>query len=196
MASAARGGGDAHGGGHVPGLGERRLGDRAAQAGGGVARVVRPGVGQQPGELVAARASDRVARADVGGHELADRAQHVVGHARAVAVVDPAEAVHVDEHQRQRPAVAAHALHLARQLVGEGLGAGQAGQGVGGRPGGDEAPGPLADHGARGEVGHRLEHLPEAGGQHPAGRGGGDDAAPAGAVDLDGGAQRAAPAPR
>ena len=65
------------------------------------AAILRRKVGQQHGELVAARAAGDVVRAQVVGQEDADPLEQAVAHLVPVGVVDLLEVVDVDHQHRK-----------------------------------------------------------------------------------------------
>jgi len=71
-------------------------------AGDPVAALVADRPGQQQRELVAAQAGQEVVRAQAGADALADFDQQRVAGGVAQRVVDQLEAIHVDQHQRER----------------------------------------------------------------------------------------------
>src|SRR3954452_2777428 len=105
------------------------LGDRRAQALADDGRVGR--VGQQQQELLVAPARRDVLLAQAGGEAPRDLAQHRVAGGVAVGVVDGLEAVDVDQHGRQRAAMAARAGDRGAQHVVGVAAVGQAGEHVG-----------------------------------------------------------------
>ena len=87
-------------------------------------------VGQQPGELLAPDAPDRVDRARLGGDALRGLGEDAVADGMAVLVVDGLEVVEVDDDEPERPAAGGQALGLLRQPRGERAVVEQAGEAV------------------------------------------------------------------
>jgi hypothetical protein len=68
-------------------------------------------------EFVPPQARDGIAVAHGAGQPLRDDAQHLVARLVALLIIDALEAVQIDEEQRDRAAVAPHALQRMRQLL-------------------------------------------------------------------------------
>ena len=116
-------------------------------------------------ELVAAEAADRVAVAQHAADPPGHRAQQLVAHGVAERVVDPLEAVEVDEHRRRLGAVAPGAGEHALGPVHDQRAVGQPGQRVVQRLVAQLA-GLLLDHPQRARPAER-EHLDEQEGEQP-----------------------------
>ena len=138
---------------------------------------LRPGRGQQDGELVAADAGDQVTGADAALEPLGDGEQHLVTGGVPAAVVDVLEAVEVDEQQAHPGAVAEQPVGALLQLgavgdAGEGVAedlvlveppGGQVGQARGEHEGGvDAGPQPRVVHAGVAEHGVRVEGADDA----------------------------------
>jgi len=87
-------------------------------------------VGQQPGELLAPDAPDRVDRAGLGRDALRGVDEDAVADRMAVLVVDRLEVVEVDDDEPERPGAGGQALGLLGQPRGERAVVEQAGEAV------------------------------------------------------------------
>ncbi len=74
---------------------------------------------QQDRELVTAQARDQVVGADLPAEALGDDLQHLVPDVVAQPVVDLLEAVEVDQHDREHPALAAGLIECLLHLLVE-----------------------------------------------------------------------------
>ena len=100
-------------------VGERPRGHRRAHALGGGERLGRGGVGQQPGELLAADPADGVDRARLARDPRGGLGEHAVADRMAVLVVDGLEVVEVDDDEAERAAARGEAVGLLAQALGE-----------------------------------------------------------------------------
>ena len=122
--------GDAGGGGDGADALERRCRDGAARALGADPAVQALGLGEDPAEVVGADAGDDLSLAHGSRDALGRLRECAIAGEAAVLLVEPAEAVEVDEHERQRALVALRAANLGAELLVEGAVVGQVRQRV------------------------------------------------------------------
>ena len=96
---------------------ERPVAEGLEDALGGDPCLVRPGVGQDEGELVAAVAGRDVRRPQGGPDQLGGPGQHPVAEEVAERVVDELEVVEVEHHHAQRPTAALRPDDLLAQAL-------------------------------------------------------------------------------
>ena len=137
--------------------GEHRLAERSADVLGERQRFeVRRHAGHEHGEVVAGQAADRRLLAEQRHETRADADEHLVAGAIAEAVVEPREAVDVDEQHRGVALLAARALERLLETILEQRPVGEAGQRVAQRQPRDLGIGaPARDRRAE-DVGDRL----------------------------------------
>ena len=115
-------------------------------------------VGEQHEELVAGLAADDVGLAGDGAQPVGDPPQELVADLAAEAIVHERELVDVDEHDRDRRAVAGGAVQRQLEVLGEHREVGQLGQRV---VGGEEVE-PLGDGAQLGHVDEREQRAARA----------------------------------
>ncbi len=113
--------------GHVP---RNRHGRQQPLAQGGQLQFRLAQGGQYDGELVAGQARHHVPRAHLGTQHLGEALQQGIADVVSQPVVDPLEAVEIEEQQAQGFGILAHPLQLPGEAQGEGASVGQAGEGV------------------------------------------------------------------
>jgi hypothetical protein len=102
-----------------PSASGRAGGDRGPRPLGREQRLLRGRVGQQPGELLAADAPDRVDRARLRGDPPGRLGEHPVADRMAVLVVDRLEAVEVHDDEPERAPTCAEPRGLLGQACAE-----------------------------------------------------------------------------